>query len=435
MEKSIEVQPKLIWSGRTECNVTTSLLPQSRLLPLEFARKNSRIEKKYQHLPELSYGPHYVVVGDNLAALEYIDTLSDLKFKFIYIDPPYNSGSKLSYNDSRTRKGNVDPVSLWLNFMVTRLKLAHRVLDESGYIFISIDDRQHAELTLLMHEIFGRENHVGTIKWRKKRKASFLDQHFSTTIEYILVYAKNAKKAPRLLGEETTEQTRPVLNASNAVSRRILRKGTPCYCADGIYKRGTMKNRTLQFDLLDDMTVANGKLKKDVRVAGQFRVSQAVLDRTVFVTKNLGLRRALEKNEQLRKHATDDGTAWPTNEDGEQELREHFKTRVFTYPKPVGLIKNLLLMMEAQTKQPFYCLDFFAGSGTLAEAVLAANAEDKGNRRFFCIQSDEPLSVPIREESLLTIADVTCTRARKVHKKWKDKHPLEMFELKSPIGK
>lgn len=421
--------PRLTWSGKQECDVANSIMPQVRLIPLE---KSSEVKKKQRGKKEtfesLKPGPHYVVVGDNLQGLEYLDATADLSFRFIYIDPPYNSGSKLTYNDSRSRRGNVDPVSTWLNFMYPRLKAAHRVLNEKGYIFISIDDRQYAELTLMMHEIFGRENHIGTIKWRKKRKASFLDQHFSTTMEYILVYAKNRAKAPKLMGEMSSEQTRPVLNASNQVSTRVLKKGTPAHCKDGTYARGVLKNRTLEYECLDDLIVVKGKLKKDVRVRGRFRVSQDVLDKSVFVTKNMGLRRNVADDEKSRKHATDDATAWPTNEDAENELRTLFKERVFTYPKPVGLIQNLLQMVDAKSKEPFYCLDFFAGSGTLAEAVVEANKFDGGNRRFFCIQNKEPLAQAVESSGLQTIADLTLARAQHATKQTKSAQ-LKAFEL------
>lgn len=416
--------PRLNWIGREKCEFQESMImPMVELAPL-FAKKNAKA------VTQFNANAHNVIIGDNIRALEFLNVTSDVKFDFIYIDPPYNSGSKLSYNDKRSKLGEIDPVSVWLNFMYPRLQLARMVMQESGYIFISIDDRQYAELTLIMHEIFGRENHIGTLKWRKKRKASFLDQHLSTTMEYILVYAKNAKKASKLLGEKSSEETRPVLNASNQISQRILKKGTSAFCPDGVYKKGSVKNRTLEFELLSDLQILKGKVVADTSVMGRFRVSQDVLDKTVFITKNFGLRRNVGSDELARKHATDDATDWPTNEDAEIELRDIFKTKIFTYPKPVGLIQNLLTMVETPLNKTFHCLDFFAGSGTLAEAVLNANAVDGAKRRFFCVQSKELLPEAQATEHISTIADITCHRVQHVHEKSGDKTPVHFFELR-----
>lgn len=424
MQKQEVQVPKLVWTGREKCAFSNSLImPTVELVPLH-AKRHSR------PVTQINPNGHHVIVGDNLQALEFLHATTDIKFNFIYIDPPYNSGSKLSYNDSRSRKGDADPVSTWLNFMYPRLQLARMVMEESGYIFVSIDDRQYAELTLIMHEIFGRENHIGTLKWRKKRKASFLDQHLSTTMEYILVYARDCRKAKKLLGEKANEATRPVLNASNQISERVLKKGTPAFCADGVYKKGVLKNRTLEFELLSDMVIKGGKLAAETKVRGRFRVSQEVLNKSVFVTKNFGLRRHVDESERTRKHATDDATEWPTNEDAETELRDIFQTKVFTYPKPVGLIRNLLSMCEVPQGRSFYCLDFFAGSGTLSEAVLEANKDDGAQRRFFCIQSPEPLPEAQGVDGLKTIADLTCLRAAKAHEKCNDPAKLFMYEMR-----
>lgn len=370
--------PRLVWEGRELAAALVESDPVGR----------------FPFVPPLS---HHLLVGDNLDALKALRRDFGDAFDFIYIDPPYNSGQSLTFLDSQkeSRGGSSrDAGSAWLSFLLPRLTLARNLLKSDGVLFVSIDDREAAALTLLLREIFGASNHLATLKWRKKRKPSFLDRHVSAVIEYVLVFAKDARRFPKLLGEATEEATRPVLNASNAISERLLRQGTPALCPDGTYPPGVRTNRTLALELLEEANVLKGRLTSDVRVRGRFRVSQEILDASVFLTRSFGLRRRVLESERKRKHASDDCTTWPTNEDAEGEMRQVFGHRVFDFPKPVGLVRNLLRMCQFSETSPVRCLDFFAGSGTLAAAVLAQNAEDGGKRLFTCVQSPEPIRNP-----------------------------------------
>ena len=350
--------------------------------------------------------------GDNLQALKTFVQLN-AKFHVIYIDPPYNSGSRLTYTDSMSSER-------WLSMLYPRLLLAQKILHEHGVMFLSIDDRESANLTVLMNEIFGIDNHIGTIKWRKKRKPSFLSKHISTVIEYILIFAKNKDSLLKLQGAISTETSRPVLNASNGLTKRILRKGTEAKCSDGTYLKGTYRNRTLVLELLEDAHVLNGKLVADVEVQGQFRVSQEVLDKSVFITKKFGLRRCVEPEEQVMRHATDDGTVdWETNEDAEEQLKDLFHgKKIFDFPKPVGLIKNLLKMYQAKDNELVTCLDFFAGSATLAQAIYELNCEEKNKKySFCCVQNEEKIKNNSNNSELKTIADIAKERIKIVEER------------------
>jgi hypothetical protein len=366
---------------------------------------------------------HALLEGDNLHALRALHA-AGADFHFIYIDPPYNSGQTFTFRDTQ---GGADTQASWLSFMYPRLAWARRVLREDGALFVSIDDRQCAALTLILDEIFGKENHVATLKWRKKRKPSFLDAHCGSVIEYVLVYARHARKLPRLRGNPTEEATRPVLNAPNAEVVRILRGGTEARCPDGLYAKGAYVNRTLGIELLDAARVVQGHLVEDVRVRGRFRVSQAILDKTVFITPQFGLRRHVLPEEATFKHASDDCTNWPTNEDAEAELRAIFGKRVFDYAKPVGMLRNLLSMCPVSKPGEFRCLDFFAGSGTLAEAVLAQNAEDGGARLFTCVQSPEELPEGLVVPECRTIFDICLARAKHALRVHDERRPLDVF--------
>ena len=397
--------------------------------------------KTQGHPPAFFENSHSLIAADNLFALRALHAAAR-DFHFIYIDPPYNSGQNFTFKDSAVGKRS-DAEADWLTFMYPRLFWAREVLRDDGVIFVSIDDRQMASLCLMMNEIFGKQNHVGTLKWRKKRKPSFLDSHLSSTIEYILVFAKQKKLLSKFTGEKTEESTRPVLNAGNAVVTRVLRRGTEARCADGVYKKGQYINRTLGIELLQDATVLKNCLVNEVTVQGRFRVSQDILDRGVFVTSAFGLRRHVLPEEQAFKHVSDDCTDWPTNEDAEQEIRKIFGTRVFEYAKPVGLVQNLLAMCTPQDNE-FRCLDFFSGSGTLAEAVLAQNALDLKNRTFCCVQSCEPISAGKLAKlkaapqlgvlgveklaHLRSIFDITKARIDCVRQKYDANAPFEIFE-------
>ncbi len=356
---------------------------------------------------------HSLIRADNLAALKAIENMG-CEFDFIYIDPPYNSASKFTFNDNHQSQ------SKWLCMMLPRLMLAHKVLSEEGVFFISIDDREVASLTLLLREIFGRENHIGTIKWRKKRKPSFLDKHFSTVIEYVLVFSKNKTKLNKLKGPLSEEKTRPVLNASNSISERTLLQGTKALCKDGVYRSGIYKNRTLDFELLQDVLIKNGVTVHSVQLKGRFRVNQNILNKTVFITKQFGLRRLVLPEEQTFKHVTDDATiGFETNENGETQLKDLFAgEKVFEFPKPVGFIKNLIKMYSS-SKENILCLDFFAGSATLAHAIYELNLENSGatpQYSFCCIQSEETISAQSR---FSTIADIAQARIHALEELYK----------------
>lgn len=331
---------------------------------------------------------HRLLAADNLDALRWMRSCKQ-KYDIIYIDPPYNTGSLLTYNDKSSQRGSFSSAA-WLDQIYPRMILARELLHETGVLFVSIDDNEACHLMTLLREVFGHENHLGTIKWRRKRKPSFLDKHLSATLEYVLVFAKNSKLCPRLLGSMTEEMTRPVLNASNKAVERVIPAGLPAYCAPGEYAAGEYKNRSLTFTLLDPLIVADGAVLKDARVIGQFRIAQELWAVTGFVTKNLGLRRRIMESERKRRHAEDDGTHWPTNEDAQEELKQIFGERVFDFPKPVGLLREILAMVpQVDTTRPLECLDFYAGSGSFLIASLEQTRADGIERRVDLVQSRE----------------------------------------------
>lgn len=368
---------------------------------------------------------HRIFVGDNLDVLKHLAT-SPLRFHFIYTDPPYNTGRQFTYSDSHGSTPQTAQEA-WLSMVWPRFKLAHSVLRPDGVLFVSIDDHEVAALTLVLREIFGDENHIGTLKWRRKRKPSFLDRHLGTVLEYVLVFTRDHRKFRRLKGKIAKEITRPVLNAANPVATRILRAGTAAHCRDGNYPPGVRRNRTLEVFFPQGLCIQQGRVVQDVPMEGRFRVSQDILDRTVFVTRNGGLRRHVAPDERSYQHASDDCTDWPTNEDAEREIRAIFGHRAFDYPKPVGLLENLLDMCQNQTPgEPYLCLDFFAGSAPLAEAVARWSEKTSHSGVCHLIQSPEPCST---SNGFRTIADLTISRAQRALEAAAGALPLEVIHF------
>lgn len=345
-------------------------------------------------LPPAGVTPHRVMAADNLDALRKLKA-SGARYDLIYIDPPYNTGSELTYKDKR-HAGGQNASAVWLDEIYPRMLLAREILDEHGVLFVSIDDNEVCHLLTLLRQVFGRENHLGTIKWRRKRKPSFLDKHLSSTLEYVLVFARDADKCPRLLGSQTEEQTRPVLNAGNRAAERLIPAGMPAHCPEQTYPPGEYKNRSLSFTLLDPLVVREGAVATPVRVVGPFRIQQELWEKTGFITRNFGLRRKVLPSEQKRRHAEDDGTHWPTNEDAQTELKKVFEDkRIFDFPKPVGFLTELIAMVSFESQvRPQRCLDFYAGSGSFLIAALEQSRKDGIERRVDLVQSREAVRGP-----------------------------------------
>ncbi|KAB8031047.1 DNA methyltransferase [Fluviispira multicolorata] len=372
-----------------------------------------------------------LIRSENFEALKYLKKI-EAKFNIIYIDPPYNTGLKFTFNDKfKAQHENQDA---WLCMMFPRIILAHNILNENGVMFVSIDDRENANLTVIMREIFGKENHIGTIKWRKKNKPSFLDKHIGNVIEYVLIFAKDKAKLMKLVGNKSTELSRPVLNFTNPISSRILYAGTKAKCKDGVYNKGVYTNRTLNLEINNSAIIKNGFLQNDLLVYGKFRVSQDILNQSVFITKSFGLRRIIKDIEQVKRHATDDATLnYESNEDAETQLKSLFNgEKVFDFPKPVGLLKNLLSMYQNKCdNEKINCLDFFAGTATLAQAVHELNFKNENKYSFCCIQNEEKINKLINYKGLYSVADIAQQRITTIEEKYKIFPRCKIFITKS----
>lgn len=360
-----------------------------------------------------------VLKGDNLDSLKILKNHYSGKIKCIYIDPPYNTTSDEFVYPDKFDKEEAEVLGLanlsesdfarmdfsfktkkshngWLAFMYPRLLLARDLLSKDGVIFISIDDNEQANLKLLCdNDIFGEENFIECLKWKRKKQPSFLATHTAKVMEYVLVYAKNYSELEKLSIEGISDATKKVVNLTNPYSERIFPKGVRVKLGDkGVIPKGTYTIKTMTIEYLDDVKYQNGKTTEPVRVKAQFSVSQDKIKEytekeLLFITVNKGLRRDVSEDEKdKRKSITDLLLDWGDNQDSDNEMKSLFDENYFEYTKPSKLIFNLT---KAVSDDDFIVLDFFAGSGTTGHAVMQLNAEDGGNRKFILCQIDEPI--------------------------------------------
>ena len=389
------------------------------------------------------------IIGDNLDALKHLLKSYSRKVKCIYIDPPYNTGSDgFVYPDNfkfdsttLSNKMGVDAEeaeriidmrgksthSAWLTFMYPRLVLARDLLSEDGVIFISINDNEQANLKLICDEIFGEENFISTLKWKKKRQPSFLST-VANIMEYVLVYSKNRININKLAIDSLSDDDKPIVNASNNYSEITLPKGIRVKANVSKIKAGVYKNKTMDTEYLDDVLIKDNRTINTIKIKAKFRTTQEEINRfckddLIFITSNLGLRRNLTIEEtNSKKSITDLLLDWGQNQDATEETRSLFgiknDTNIFDNPKPTLLIKNLV----KSCKNSSVVLDFFSGSATTAHAVMKLNAEDGGNRKYILVQLPEEIeeSKPAFKAGYKTIDEIGRERIKRAAQKIKE---------------
>ncbi|MEI3529446.1 MAG: site-specific DNA-methyltransferase [Bacilli bacterium] len=365
-------------------------------------------EKEIEFNPEDKF--NFLLEGDNLHSLYLLEKTHKGLIDVIYIDPPYNTGNNdFTYGDTVLSKEDEFKHSKWLSFMERRLKIAKNLLSDKGVIFISIDDNEQSELKLLCNDIFGENNFVSTLHWKKKKQPSYLHGQVAGIMEYILIYSKNRIKLDKLSLSAPTDSNTRVDNATNQVAERLIKKGirVKIDSSVSVIKKGIYKNKTMQTEYLNDVIIKNGRTCNDFIAKARFRDSQERIDLfcnedVLFITKNYGFRRDKLKIELEKKKAiTDLILDWGDNQDSDKELRNIFGDKVFDYPKPTLLIKNII---KSTNYNNAIILDFFAGSGTTAQAVLELNEEDNGNRNFIlCTNNENNICEDITYQRIKTV--------------------------------
>lgn len=430
---------ELNFLGKSYSRFQTSTETETYISPL--TNHNNKDENKNSE--------NLYIIGDNLDALKHLLKSYSRKVKCIYIDPPYNTGSDgFVYPDNfkfdsatLSNKMGIDEEeaeriidmrgksthSAWLTFIYPRLVLARELLSDDGVIFISIDDNEQANLKLICDEIFGEENFISTLKWKKKRQPSFLST-VANIMEYVLVYSKNRININKLAIDSLSDDDKPIVNASNNYSEITLPKGIRVKSNVSKIKAGVYKNKTMDTEYLDDVLIENNRTINTIKIKAKFRTTQEEINRfceedLIFITSNLGLRRNLTIEEtNSKKSITDLLLDWGQNQDATEETRSLFgiknDTNIFDNPKPTLLIKNLVKSCNNNS----VVLDFFSGSATTAHAVMKLNAEDGGNRKYILVQLPEKIeeSKPAFKAGYKTIDEIGRERIKRAAQKIKE---------------
>lgn len=370
---------------------------------------------KHNERPENAKSENLFFTGDNLEVLRHLQTNYQNSVDFIYIDPPYNTGSdgfvypdKFEYSDEKLKEEfslNDDELkrlksiqgrathSAWLTFMYPRLYLAKKLLKDSGVIFVSIDDNEQANLKLLMDDIFGEGDFIGQFLWNKTSTPPSLSKDIRKKYEYIFSYQKSPARDWGFSSGLTDGGDAPLINGSNKEGILTFNKEDVEFRFNGSFKSGKYD----KVDLLNDIEVINGKSNQNFSLRGKFKWIQETLmsevqNGTTFVIKTDKFSIRYQRAEKSLKTPSNiinrEESNVGTNEEANQEIRNYFNNlEVFNTPKPVSLVKYLLSMNK---NKDLVALDFFAGSATTADAVMQLNADDGGNRKYILAQLPEP---------------------------------------------
>lgn len=343
-----------------------------------------------------------LIIGDNYVALQNLLIQYKNQIDVIYIDPPYGKDSmgefaKTNYDNAITRDN-------LLSMLYPRLQLAKQLLADDGVIFCSIDDKNQAYVKCLFDDVFGEQNYVDCLHWKKKKQPSFLAKHTAKVMEYVLVYAKKWENLEKLSIEPISDATKKIINLTNQDAIRHFKAGVRVKCGlSGIIPKGVYKIKTMEVEYLNDIIFENGETQNEVDVKAKFSVSQEKIDKYIhdhllFITVNKGLRRDVSESERTKaKSITDLLLDWGDNQDSEKELHDIFIDKVFDYAKPTKLITNLI---KSTMKEESIVLDFFAGSGTTGHSVLELNKLNNDNQVFILCQMNENL-----DDALTTATD------------------------------
>jgi adenine-specific DNA-methyltransferase len=403
----------MTWPGKAECFRTIQAPSLGTLRPCPDESVN------------FDASENLIIEGDNLEVLKLLQKSYLGKVKMIYIDPPYNTGNDFIYPDNYTESlqtyleytGQVDAEgrkfgtntdadgrfhSKWLNMMYPRLYLARNLLTSDGVIFISIDDGEVVNLRRLCDEIFGEAAFVAQFVWKSRvSEDTRAKTGVSTDHEYILCYSASESQALRGSQKDVTKFANPDNDPRG-----------PWRSADltGLATKEARPN--LHYDLVNPTTAMNyGCPPKGWRFDPTTMGSKIAEGRVLWPANPDGRPRHklfLNEMESQFKNISSVLSNASTAQ-GTRELTDIFGADIISFPKPSSLLR---LLLEQAIDTNDIVLDFFAGSGTTAHAILDLNTQDGGDRKFILVQLPESTG----REDYPTIADVTKERVRRVIK-------------------
>ena len=438
------------WLGKSYARLLRNLPPETLISE----------DKTHNAKPENAGSQNLLIRGDNLEVLKHLKNAYAGSVKMIYIDPPYNTGSDgFVYQDDRkftptelARLANIDEEeaarildftdkgsnshSAWLTFMYPRLYIARELLKDDGVIFISIDDNEAAQLKLLCDEVFGEGNFVGQITVvnnpRGRDYGGIAKMH-----EYIFAYQRST--VAEINNLENKDKKFPFTDKNGGFELRELRNRNIAFHKENrpnlYYPFYVNKNNELDNNLLEiSLEPKNGfetvypKKSQGFHTVWRWGKEKAQKNlNTEIAAKpmNDGGFMIVEKYRKTDQMAR---SVWAGKEDNSEKgtllVKELFDgKKYFDFPKSEEMIRKLIQMGSNPND---LILDFFAGSGTTAHAVMQLNAEEQnGNRRYICVQLPEKTDEKseAHKAGYPTIFDITKARIEKAAAKIRAEHP------------
>lgn len=417
----------LSWAGKSNAFKAIRVPAMGTLVPREKESKN------------WDATGNIFIEGDNLEVLKLLQKHYRGQIKMIYIDPPYNTGKDFIYKDNfmenvfdyyeRTGQSQ-DGIKMtsnmesngryhsdWLTMMYPRLFLARNLLKDDGVIFVSIDDNEVANLRMIMDEIFGEENFVSCFVWNNSTGGGLRNKHVNNCHEYIVFYAKNKENLGMLwapLSSSGIEQYRKDDEGGKYREQQFAWQND-----------STNPNQKYSIEMPDGTKIIpkNGYIYRFIKdsflkLVAENKIIFKKTSQSVYTTET---GQPTDWSISVKDYLGDGMTAPVSllpkeyvkmNIEAVNEIKDLFDFKVFDYTKPSVLIKYLSKII---TKDHDIILDFFAGSGTTAHAVMDLNAEDGGNRKFICVQIPEETDEDseARKAGYKTIAEISRERIRR----------------------
>jgi adenine-specific DNA-methyltransferase len=409
------------WPGKAECFRTIQLPSLGTLLPCP------------AESVDFDTTQNMIIEGDNLEVLKLLQKSYLGKVKMIYIDPPYNTGHDFIYPDNYTESlqtyleytGQVDAAgkkfstnteaegrfhSKWMNMMYPRLYLARNLLSSDGLVFVSIDDHEQSHLIELGKEIFGEENFVGMITRSTGTPTGGGSDILVNMVDYVVIFAKS--DAAGLRGLSFTEDDAKIYDQEDGNGRYLTRSLRRTGGEDRREDRPSMYYPLEGPDGVGVFPIGPGGYESRW-ICGPKTYKELVTNGLIEWKQIDDGGRPVWKPYQKfylegrKKQASNLWTDLEGNKKASRDIKALFGGDVFDSPKPVELIAKCV---GIGCHEDGVVLDFFAGSGTTAHAVLDLNTRDGGRRQFILVQLPEPTS----REDYPTIAEITKERVRRV---------------------
>lgn len=442
-----ELVPEAIADGKVDVEKLTELLGgdagddrerfglfwpgKKRALRAAQEPTTATLRPDYENSKDWDTTKNVFIEGDNLEVLKILQKHYHGKIKMIYIDPPYNTGNDFVYPDNYKegletylewtkqanesgKKVNSNPESdgrfhsNWLNMMYPRLKLARNLLSADGLLAISIDDWELSNLLQLCGQIFGDSNVVNVIPVKSSEssgvKMSHVERKLPKIKEYIVLLARNSRKVklnpistPKAGGTSSDLDT--YLKYYNKV---IINPDAPVieWEIKGVKEYLKTSGRSFTEDAIREFKLANAS-RVVYRTNNSALSSMKFSTATAEVTSATGLQYVWWEGKQmlfladyLNESLCD---LWVDISTINLNKETHGVRGFRNGQKPIKLLDRILSLITVPDGGDIV-LDFFAGSGSTAQAVMERNASDSGNRRFIAVQLPEPLDAKFKEQ-------------------------------------